>query len=88
MFKIFSLPVCPKCNRLKNFLKLHNVDFQEVDMNTPESLTELRINDIFTNKAPVLHFQNNIMNCFYTVNELFRGNNLDEEFLETVINSA
>jgi len=41
-------------------------------MSTPEALTELRINGVFTLSAPVLQADDN----FYTVEELFSGEKL------------
>jgi hypothetical protein len=40
-----------------------------MDMSTPEALTELRINGVFTLSAPVLQAGED----FYTVDELFSG---------------
>jgi hypothetical protein len=41
-------------------------------MGTPEALTELRINGVFTLSAPVLQEEDN----FYTLEDLFSGDNL------------
>ena len=41
-------------------------------MSTPEALTELRINGVFTLSAPVLQVEEN----FYTVEDLFTGETL------------
>ena len=41
-------------------------------MSTPEALTELRINGVFTLSAPVLQADDK----FYTVEELFSGEKL------------
>jgi len=32
MVKVFSTPVCPFCITLKEFLKQHNVEFEEIDV--------------------------------------------------------
>lgn len=69
MYKIFSTKTCPKCEQLKNTLKKNNIEFKEVDISTPESLTELAVNGIFTLSAPVLQVNQN----FYTIKELFNG---------------
>jgi len=69
MYKIFSTKNCSKCKQLKNELKKEGILFVEADMSTPESLTELAINGVFTLSAPVLQ----IDQCFYTIKELFSG---------------
>ena len=45
---------CPKCKKLKEYLRSAAIDCEEVDMSTPESLTELRVNGVFTTMAPAL----------------------------------
>jgi DNA-binding protein H-NS len=55
-----------------------NVEFNEVDMSTPESLTELRMNGVFTMAAPVLQVDNK----FYTYEELFTQDRINTEKLE------
>jgi glutaredoxin len=72
MYKIFSTKTCPKCEQLKNELKKNNIQFEEVDMSTPESLTELAINGVFTLSAPVLQIEKH----FYTAKDLFEGDKL------------
>jgi len=51
---IYTLELCPNCELLKEYLHGHNIPFIEKDMSTAESLTELRINGVFVNEAPVL----------------------------------
>ncbi|HOT04540.1 MAG TPA: glutaredoxin domain-containing protein [Methanolinea sp.] len=51
---VYTLEFCPNCNTLKHFLREKAVPFQERDLSTAESLTELRINGIFVSEAPVL----------------------------------
>lgn len=72
IYKIFTTKECPKCKILKEKLINMDLDFEEIDMTKSESLAELYSNGIFTMSAPVL--QNG--DKFYTVKELFDGNNL------------
>jgi glutaredoxin len=72
MYKIFSTNACPKCEQLKDELKKEGIKFIESDISTPESLTELAVNGVFTLSAPVLK----VDECFYTVKELFTGDKL------------
>ncbi|ATZ61816.2 MAG: glutaredoxin family protein [Methanosarcinales archaeon Met12] len=52
--KVYSTENCPRCEQLKRLLRSYGIRYGEVDMSTPEALTELRMNGIFTLTAPVL----------------------------------
>jgi glutaredoxin len=69
---VYSTKACPKCEQLKRSLKGLGVDFEILDMATPEALTELRVNGVFTLAAPVLQTDDK----FYTVDDLFDGDNI------------
>lgn len=75
---IYSTSNCPNCRVLKQSIEKMNMEFNEVDMSTPESLTELRMNGVFTMAAPVLQVDNK----FYTYEELFTRDRIDTEKLE------
>jgi glutaredoxin len=64
---VYTLEHCPNCNLLKGFLKKSGYKFVERDLSTAESLTELRVNGVFVNEAPVLQ----ISSDFYTSADLF-----------------
>ena len=70
--KVYSTRDCSKCAQLKMALIGKGVEFDSIDMATPEALTELRVNGIFVLSAPVLQVEDN----FYTVDELFDGDHL------------
>ena len=70
---LYTLEHCPNCEMLKVFLESNGKIFSERDMSTPVSLTELRLNGIFTNEAPVL--QNG--DEFFTSALLFSRGKLD-----------
>jgi hypothetical protein len=53
-------------------LQAAGISFENLDMTTPEALTELRINGVFTLSAPVLQVEDE----FYTVEQLFGGETL------------
>ena len=72
VYKIYSTKSCPKCEHLKAALVKAGIAFENIDMSTPEALTELRINGVFTLSASVLQEEDN----FYTVEDLFSGDNL------------
>lgn len=52
--KVYSTEDCPRCEQLKRLLVSYEIQYEEVDMSTPEALTELRMNGIFTLTAPIL----------------------------------
>jgi len=71
-YRVYSTPSCPKCEQLKTALGKAGISFENQDMGTPEALTDLRINGVFTLSAPVLQADDE----FYTVEELFSGEKL------------
>ena len=54
VYRVYSTKSCPKCEQLKAALVKAGIAFENIDMSTPEALTELRINGVFTLSAPVL----------------------------------
>lgn len=70
---IYETKTCPKCRALEAVMPPGS--FKTVDMSTPCALTELRINGVFATSAPVLR----IGDQFYTVEDLFEGENLKTE---------
>jgi glutaredoxin len=78
---VYSTQSCPRCEQLKAALTKAAVSFDSQDMSTPEALTELRINGVFTLSAPVLQADDR----FYTVEELFHGEKLVD--LATILKS-
>lgn len=40
MIKIYSTPTCPYCVTLKDYLKLKNIDFKDVDVSSDEKERE------------------------------------------------
>ncbi|MFA5452017.1 MAG: hypothetical protein WC248_00370 [Candidatus Methanomethylophilaceae archaeon] len=76
---VYSTSNCPKCEALK--AAMPPLSFKTVDMSTPEALTELRINGVFSLSAPILQ----VGEDFYTVEDLFKGDNLIRETLLTIL---
>lgn len=54
IIKVYSTKNCINCKILKDCLKDNSIDYYEVEMRTPEALTELTMNGIFAMSAPVL----------------------------------
>ena len=78
---VYTLEHCPNCELLKGFLKKKGHRYSERDLSSAESLTELRVNGVFVNEAPVLQKGEN----FYTSTDLFPGGRLDEERITNLI---
>jgi len=72
---VYTLEFCPNCDALKQFLKQRLFRFQERDLSTAESLTELRINGVFVTEAPVLQQKER----FLTSADMFVAGALKEE---------
>jgi glutaredoxin len=72
---VYSLEYCPNCELLKEYLTRNHIPFDEKDMATAESLTELRVNGVFVNEAPVLRCGSG----FLTSRDLFSHGALREE---------
>ncbi len=79
---IYSKGKCPNCDILKQLLEKENIRYKEIDMVTPETLTELRMNDVFAMSAPVLQ----IGKKFYTTKELCIQDKIDPNKVKNVLN--
>jgi Glutaredoxin and related proteins len=72
---IYTTDVCPKCKLLKGYFQSKEIAYEEMNMGTPDALTELAMNNIFTNVAPVLQ----IDDTFLTHKEIFSGTEVNED---------
>lgn len=81
---VYSLETCPHCEMLKRALKKGGYTFSERDLSTAEALTELRVNGVFVNEAPVLQRGEE----FYTTADLFPTGMLDEKKLQAILSGA
>ena len=78
---LYTLEYCPNCDILKGFLKKGGYTFTEHDLSTAESLTELRLNGVFVNEAPVLQKNED----FFTSVDLFPSGKLDGAHITQLI---
>jgi hypothetical protein len=78
---VYTLEHCPNCDLLKGFLKKSGIRYSERDLSSAESLTELRMNGVFVNEAPVLQKGDD----FYTSADLFPAGKLDTERIAKLI---
>jgi glutaredoxin len=66
---VYTLENCPNCEMLKDYLGARKVAYQEMDMASADSLTDLRVNGCFAMEAPVLRKDD----LFLTSAQLFAG---------------
>ena len=78
---MYTLEHCPNCDLLKGFLKKNGHKYSERDLSTAESLTELRVNGVFVNEAPVLQEGDD----FFTSADMFPTGKLDEKNVAKLI---
>jgi glutaredoxin len=78
---VYTLEHCPNCDMLKDFLKKSGLTYSERDLSTAESLTELRVNGVFVNEAPVLQKSED----FFTSADLFPAGKLDTDHLTRLV---
>jgi len=83
-FTVYTLEFCPNCEILKEFLASRSVPFAECDMTSAEALTELRMNGVFVQEAPVLQKGD----AFYTSSDLFSGGAFQEHLVADLIAEA
>jgi glutaredoxin len=81
---VYTLEFCPNCELLKEFLAGRGIPFVVRDLSTAESLTELRVNGVFVNEAPVL--QND--DRFLTSEDLFSSGAVREDQIKNLIEGA
>jgi glutaredoxin len=78
---IYTLEFCPNCELLKGYLTRRGIPYVERDMQTPASLTELRVNGVFVQEAPVLQHQSS----FLTSRDLFFSGIVREDQVNRLI---
>ena len=79
--RVYTTEICPNCKKVKEFLAAEGRGYEEVDITTAESLTELRMNGVFTLITPVFQIGSN----FLTHNDLFNGDELRKEAIKELI---
>ncbi len=59
MFKVYSQPNCPTCEQLKEYLKIRQIDFEELNVTQDHSAKAFMImNDLET--TPAVTFNGNV----------------------------
>lgn len=61
MVKLFTTPACPYCFTLKQFLKKHNIEFEEIDVSQDKKALEEMIKKSDQMGVPVIEINENIV---------------------------
>ena len=69
------------CKKLKEYLRSAAIEYEEADMSTPEALTELRVNGVFTMVAPVLQ----VGDTFLTLGEIFEDEMIRKDVIDDLV---
>jgi len=61
MIKVYSTPTCPYCVTLKNFLKEHNIQFEDIDVSQNEIAQKEMIENSGQYGVPVVDIDGQII---------------------------
>ena len=81
---VYPREICPNCDLLKAYLDARGAAYAEEDLSSAEALTELRVNGVFVNEAPVLRKGD----TFLTSAELFAGGEVDHSAVDALLGGA
>jgi len=59
--RVFSSPSCPYCFTLKEFLKEHNIEFEEIDVSKDEKARDEMIKKSGRLEAPIVEIDGQIV---------------------------
>ena len=59
--RVFSTPVCPYCYTLKEFLKEHNIEFEDIDVSKNEVVLKEMVEKSGQMGVPVVEIDNEII---------------------------
>ena len=59
--RVFSTPTCPFCVTLKNFLKEHNIEFEDIDVSQNETAQKEMIEKSGQMGVPVIEINGKIV---------------------------
>jgi glutaredoxin len=78
---VYTLEVCPNCIKLKEALTKAGIRYDERDMQSAESITEMRVNGCFAMEAPVLQ----VGEIFAESSTLFEQGTVDMQYVRQMI---
>ena len=61
MVKVYSTPMCPYCVTLKQFLKEHNIEFEDIDVSQDKSASDEMIEKSGQMGVPVVDIDGQIV---------------------------
>ena len=82
--RVYTKEICQNCQKVKAFLSAEGEPFEEVNIESGEALTELRMQGVFTLVTPVLQ----IGTTFLTATDLFANDELQKERVREVLKSV
>ena len=59
--KIYTTPICPYCYTLKEFLKEHNIEFEDIDVSQDEKARDEMIKKSGRLEAPIVEIDGQIV---------------------------
>jgi len=77
LITVYSTGICPKCQRLKDFLDAEKIPYRNMDMQSANGMSELLFYGVFAMEAPVLK----ICEKFYLSNQIFQKNELKKDLI-------
>lgn len=61
MIKVYSTPTCPYCITLKQFLKEHNIEFEDIDVSQDQNALEEMVKKSGQLGVPVIDINGEIV---------------------------
>lgn len=59
--KVYSTPACPYCIRTKQFLKEHNIEFEDIDVSTDQDKAQEMVEKTGQMGVPVIDIEGEII---------------------------
>jgi glutaredoxin-like YruB-family protein len=59
--KVYSTPVCPWCNLTKEFLKKHNIEFEDIDVSKDEKAADEMVEKSGQMAVPVIEIKGKVI---------------------------
>ncbi len=59
--KVYSSPQCPWCEATKNFLRLHNINFEDIDVSADDKIIDELIKKTGRMEIPVTEIDGHIV---------------------------